>query len=83
MPMPRVARKVKDRRVLALIGKYLRVGAMVNGRNLLARMCASPILIFHNVWELKISRYYAGNGYILVKRFPPKRKTIQAQCNLF
>lgn len=30
--MTRVARKVKDKRVLALIGKYLRAGAMVNGR---------------------------------------------------
>lgn len=30
--MQRVARKVKDKRVLALIGKYLRAGAMVNGR---------------------------------------------------
>ena len=30
--MQRVARKVKDKRVLALIGKYLRAGAMVGGR---------------------------------------------------
>lgn len=30
--MQRVARKVKDKRVLALIGKYLRAGALVNGR---------------------------------------------------
>lgn len=30
--MDRVARKVKDRRVLALIGKYLRAGVLVSGR---------------------------------------------------
>ena len=30
--MQRVARKVKDKRVLALIGKYLRAGVMVAGR---------------------------------------------------
>jgi len=30
--MQRVSRKVTDKRVLALIGKYLRAGAMVNGR---------------------------------------------------
>jgi len=30
--MHRVARKVRDRRVLRLIGKYLRAGVMVNGR---------------------------------------------------
>lgn len=30
--MQRVARKVKDKRVLALIGKYLRAGALVDGR---------------------------------------------------
>jgi RNA-directed DNA polymerase len=30
--MHRVARKVRDKRVLKLIGKYLRAGAMVNGR---------------------------------------------------
>ena len=30
--MHRVARKVRDKRVLRLIGKYLRAGAMVNGR---------------------------------------------------
>jgi len=30
--MTRVARKVKDRRVLKLIGKYLRAGVVVNGR---------------------------------------------------
>lgn len=30
--MNRVARKVKDKRVLKLIGKYLRAGVMVNGR---------------------------------------------------
>ena len=30
--MVRVARKVKDRRVLKLIGKYLRAGVVVNGR---------------------------------------------------
>ena len=36
--MQRVARKVKDKRVLALIGKYLRAGAMVNGRLQESRM---------------------------------------------
>lgn len=30
--MQRVSRKVKDKRVLALIGKYLRAGALVDGR---------------------------------------------------
>jgi RNA-directed DNA polymerase len=30
--MHRVARKVRDKRLLALIGKYLRAGVMVNGR---------------------------------------------------
>jgi RNA-directed DNA polymerase len=30
--MHRVARKVRDKRVLSLIGKYLRAGVMVNGR---------------------------------------------------
>ena len=30
--MHRVARKIKDKRVLALIGKYLRAGVVVNGR---------------------------------------------------
>ena len=30
--MHRVARKVKDKRILRLIGKYLRAGVMVNGR---------------------------------------------------
>lgn len=30
--MVRVSRKVKDRRVLKLIGKYLRAGVVVNGR---------------------------------------------------
>ena len=30
--MPRVARKVSDKRVLRLIGKYLRAGVMVHGR---------------------------------------------------
>ena len=30
--MHRVARKIRDKRVLRLIGKYLRAGAMVNGR---------------------------------------------------
>jgi len=30
--MHRMARKIKDKRVLALVGKYLRAGVMVNGR---------------------------------------------------
>jgi len=30
--MHRVARKVRDKRVLCLIGKYLRAGVMVHGR---------------------------------------------------
>jgi hypothetical protein len=30
--MARVSRKVQDKRVLKLIGKYLRAGVMINGR---------------------------------------------------
>ena len=30
--MHRVSRRIKDKRVLKLIGKYLRAGVMVNGR---------------------------------------------------
>lgn len=36
--MHRVARKIKDKRVLALIGKYLRAGVVVNGREQGTRM---------------------------------------------
>jgi hypothetical protein len=35
--MHRVARKIKDKRVLKLIGKYLRAGAMLNGRRQVTR----------------------------------------------
>ena len=35
--MHRVARKIKDKRVLKLIGKYLRAGVMVNGRRQVTR----------------------------------------------
>ena len=37
--MYRVARKVRDKRVLRLIGKYLRAGVMVNGRLQSTRKC--------------------------------------------
>ncbi|MBW2014057.1 MAG: hypothetical protein JRF31_04265 [Deltaproteobacteria bacterium] len=35
--MHRVVRKIKDKRVLKLIGKYLRAGVVVNGRRQVTR----------------------------------------------
>jgi len=35
--MHRVARKIKDKRVLKLIGKYLRAGVVINGRRQVTR----------------------------------------------
>jgi RNA-directed DNA polymerase len=48
--MHRVARKIKDKRVLKLIGKYLRAGVVVNGRRQATRKGVPQVARYPHFW---------------------------------
>ncbi len=48
--MHRVARKTKDKRVLKLIGKYLRAGVVVNGRRQVTRRVFPKVARYPHFW---------------------------------
>jgi len=94
--MQRVARKVKDKRVLALIGKYLRTGAMVAGRFQESRQGVpqggplSPLLANILLDDLdkelerrglRFTRY--ADDFVILVRSTPSRKARYAKHSAF
>jgi len=94
--MQRVSRKVKDKRILALIGKYLRAGAMVAGRLQESRMGVpqggplSPILANILLDDLdkelerrglRFARY--ADDFVILVRSPRAGKRVMGSIRRF